>query len=242
MDEIKSGRRTMSDAIRTAHRYHRYSYYKIARFLGTRVAEVGCAWGIYTTLLLEDGKTVLGLDLDSECIESCRDRFKGGDASFILGDITSPEALEQLKQFIPDTVLMMQVLEHIEADTDMLSRLRRGCPSGCRLVVCTPAFQSLYGPMDSDAGHFRRYTRKSLNTAIERAGWRLDRSFYVNPVGAMGWWVNNRLFARATSLNARHINSQISLFDKFVLPVSRALDRVTSGFFGQTVISTAFVD
>lgn len=229
----------MSRAMGKARRYYRYSLGKVEDYLGDRVVEVGCGWGIYTKLMIEKGRTVLANEIDEECLEYCRSEFKGDRVSFIHGDINQPDCHEIIAEFKPDSILMMQVLEHVRDDLKLLETLA-GLSQPCtRLILFVPAFPSLYGPMDREAGHFRRYTRNSLGKCVSQAGWSVIDSSYCNPIGGIGWWINNRLLSRWTKLNADHINSQIVFFDKFVLPLSKLLDPLTKKLFGQGLVLIA---
>lgn len=229
----------MSSAIYDATRYHRYSFEKIKPFIGEKVLEIGCGLGTYTELMLDYGCTVLANDLDQEAIEICEDKFQGRQVSFVAGDISEPGIIGVINLFQPDSLVMIQVLEHIENDHLLLQTLAGIGHSRTKLVVIVPALQSLYGPMDSDAGHFRRYGKHDLANIVRSTGWEVDYFSYFNPVGAIGWWVNNRLMGRWTSLNSRHVNAQIKLFDRLVLPLSRGLEKLTGGFFGQSLVLAA---
>ena len=230
-----AGRDTMSAAMKDAERYQRYTYHRIEPYLGDKVVDIGCAFGTYTAMILGNGGKVLAMDYDAECIENCKSTLGSLNCEFFQGDISSSLSLERIAAFKPDTIVMLQVLEHIREDGELLRGLFRVMPAGGRLIVTVPAFPSLYGPMDSQAGHYRRYTRHSLRSAATESGWVVEKISYYNPIGGAGWWINNRLLKRWTNLNAGHVNIQISLFDKLILPLSSCLDRFTGRVFGQSL-------
>jgi hypothetical protein len=97
------------------------------------------------------------------------------------------------------------------------------------VVLLVPAFQALFGSLDRELGHARRYTRRSLEVSLRRAGFVVERSFYFNVLGTLGWWVNARL-RRASRIPSR----QLKLFDSLV-PALVAEDRLPLPF-GQSVI------
>jgi hypothetical protein len=60
---------------------------------------------------------------------------------------------------------------------------------------------------------------------------------YFNPIGGLGWWANS--LKRHESLNANDVNAQIRIFDKYIIPLSRAVDPLFRSLFGQSVICVA---
>jgi hypothetical protein len=101
---------------------------------------------------------------------------------------------------------------------------------GGRAVVLVPAFQKLFGSLDQELGHVRRYTRADLSQRMSEAGFRVERTFYFNVVGMIGWWVNARL-----RKVPRIPTEQLGYFDSLV-PILRLEDLVPLPF-GQSVIA-----
>ena len=101
---------------------------------------------------------------------------------------------------------------------------------GGRAVILVPAFQQLFGSLDRELGHVRRYTRTSLSRRMREVGFRVERAFYFNLAGTIGWWVN----ARVRKV-PRIPLAQLRYFDSLV-PVLRLEDRVPLPF-GQSVIA-----
>lgn len=234
-----SGKNTMSAAMKEAYGYHNYIFDKIRPHLAGRICEIGCGWGIYTKMILESGFNVLAIDFDSECIDYCRSELNEEKLTTFHGDISDPATIKEISDFNPGSVLMMQTLEHIEQDRKLLNSLAQAATGGTSLVINVPAFPALYGPMDQEAGHFRRYTRTLLSRCVTESGWRIEKVFFINPIGGIGWWINNRLFRRWTGLNADHINAQITFFNRYVLPVSKVFEVLTKNLFGQSLFLIA---
>jgi hypothetical protein len=95
-----------------------------------------------------------------------------------------------------------------------------------------PAFESLYGPIDRNLGHFRRYSKRAWGKLAESVGFRVRHSRYFNSLGFLGWWVNARILRRE-----RQSESQIELFDRFLVPVLSRLERMIEPPFGQSIFS-----
>ncbi len=74
---------------------------------------------------------------------------------------------------------LFDVVEHIEKDVAFLSELHTALGSGARVYLTVPAFGWLWSPEDAEAGHFRRYTRRSLTEALEVAGFQVEVATYM---------------------------------------------------------------
>jgi SAM-dependent methyltransferase len=78
-----------------------------------------------------------------------------------------------------DLVLALDVIEHLEDDTEALKECQRILRSGGHLVVTVPAFMVLWSPWDEALGHRRRYTAVDLADTATKAGFRIDRLSYM---------------------------------------------------------------
>jgi SAM-dependent methyltransferase len=130
-----------------------------------------------------------------------------------------------------DTILYIDVLEHIEDDRAEMSRAAELLAPRGTLIVLSPAFQQLFSEFDRSVGHYRRYTRASL-AAVMPASLRQVRMRYVDSVGFMASLANRALLRQA--LPSRR---QIALWDRVMIPVSRVLDPVLAHFFGRSVVA-----
>lgn len=239
---LPTGNQTMSSALPRAACYHRYILDRVAPYLGQRIWEVGCGNGQYTPMLLENDREVLATDIDRELLQGVeRQRLRFGrrlDVEYV--DLCAEDTIRECGRWNPDTVLCLNVLEHIERDVDCLQWIRQAVRPTTQAVFLTPALPFLFGFMDDDAGHFRRYTRRSLARAFDSAGWRVGRAFYMNPVGGVGWFVQNRLLPRGDQhLDSPSVNASIEVFDRYCVPLTRLLDPLCARVFGQSVVVTA---
>jgi len=237
------GDRTMSGALPEAVNYHRYLYSKLRPSLGRRVWEIGSGYGQYTSMLLDDGLEVLATDIDAGMLEKLRQREQRAGLSTAPIDLADEASVARCASWHPDSVLCLNVLEHIGEDQRALAWLHRHLAPRCRAVFLTPAHPSLYGFMDSEAGHVRRYTRRTLAGAFEQSGWRVETSFYMNAIGGAGWFVRNRMFPpKSKDLDSPRVNDDIRFFDRWMVPATRALDPVFANLFGQSVVVIAIRD
>ncbi len=113
-----------------------------------------------------------------------------------------------------------------------MRRLASTLVPGGVLAALVPACPALYGPIDRNLGHYRRYTRRSLFELAERTGLSVKKIHYVNFTGFFGWWMNARV-------RPREIQSerQIEVFDRFVVPISSRLEAIMPPPFGQSLFA-----
>lgn len=130
-----------------------------------------------------------------------------------------------------DTILYIDVLEHIEDDRAELARSARRLKPGGHLIVLSPAHQFLFSPFDAAIGHYRRYSRASLLAAAPK-GLPVARAFYLDSLG-MALSLANRALLRAEYPTL----AQIRLWDRAIIPVSRLVDPLFRYALGKTVIA-----
>ena len=121
-----------------------------------------------------------------------------------------------------ETAVMVNVLEHIEDDRQALAQLFRMLRPGGHFVV-VPALQALMSELDLMFGHFRRYHRADLVEKVSQAGGEVKLCRYFDCFGVLPWFLLNKLM-RATAFNPELIH----IHDKFMVPVSRAAERIIS--------------
>ena len=95
-----------------------------------------------------------------------------------------------------DTIVCLNVLEHIEDDAGTLRDFARVLPSGGHLALLVPALPALYGSLDEALRHYRRYEKDALRRLVAEAGFAVEKVRYLNRPGVFGWWLNSRVFRR----------------------------------------------
>ncbi|NCA70771.1 MAG: class I SAM-dependent methyltransferase [Sphingobacteriia bacterium] len=228
--DVKTGAQTYSTAIADADNYTRWILSELQPFFGRSLLEVGLGHGGYRQRL-PTGIEYLGLDIDPDCV--ARAQARHGTDDYLVADVTDPGLAARLSPRGIDTVLCINVLEHIDRDESAVDALLAILPPGGHLLVLVPAFPALYSDLDRMAGHVRRYTFADV-PRLARANATVVRQRYFNAVGGAGWWVNKAL--RHSSLDSSAVNGQIRLFDRFVVPLARGVDHLTRGVFGQSLI------
>jgi len=175
---------------------NRLIYKALRPWLGRRILEVGCGHGNLTEHLLASAD-VVATDLDEVALSRIRASMSGYDNLEIhRWDMLDP--LPVLRAGDPvDSIVCLNVLEHIEDEHGALVNARRILESsGGRLLLLVPAHPALFGPLDEELGHHRRYTKKTLRAALTKAGFRIESLRWLNMLGIPGWWFNARVLRR----------------------------------------------
>ncbi len=221
--------RTVIEMMGDMHAYHRWLYDVARPHLHGHVCEVGGGTGNITQHLLEyESVTVI----EPEPI-SCRGlvkRFADRSNLTVVGTSLERCPCEAVQADSFDSVLSVNVLEHIEDDVAAARTMAALVRPGGHVVAIVPAMNSLFGELDRVAGHYRRYSRSSLRKVFDRAGLRVVRARYFNAVGAMGWLVNSRL-RRCSRMSQGYYRRC-----ERAVPLARLVDRLCPLPLGQSLL------
>ena len=209
------------------------SYFRrhIEPFLGAEVLEVGAGMGGTTKLLCTPRQDAW------ICLEPDADLARGLSQGVERGDLPRNcqvlvGTLDQVsKASVFDSLLYVDVLEHIEDDRRELEQAAAHLKPGGYLVVLGPAHPRLFSPFDRAIGHYRRYTRSSLR-ALTPKGLVLVRSIYLDSVGLLAS-LGNRLFLK----HAIPGPGQVAFWDKVLVRCSRLVDPLLFYSLGKSVLS-----
>ncbi len=213
--------------------YRAYQYELISEHCGPTVLEVGAGLGEFASQFTGLRRHVV-TDVDPEAVRLMAQRFS---------DRPEVEARQLDLAHGPydvqpsvSTVVAINVLEHIEADSDALRSLAGIVEPGGRIVLWVPGYQQLYGDFDRRVGHVRRYTPTTLRAAIVGAGLRPGAVRPVNLLGGMAWWL---------AVKRGGVGSPkpglLRVYDKVVVPTTRFVERRVTPPFGQSVLGVAHV-
>jgi SAM-dependent methyltransferase len=217
-----------------AHNYHRWLYSSIKGALGTRIVEVGAGIGNYTPLLLKHGR-VHAIDPEPAYVSLLRERFSNHESfeaeELALGD-WSAETRARLRQFRPDTFVCLNVLEHVEDDASAVAAMFDCLQPGGQIALVLPALRWLYSPLDARYGHYRRYTKPDvarLTSGLPSVS--TTKCQFLNAAAVPGWWFNHVLMKRL-----RLPQAQTLLFDRTLVPLAAAVERVLPVPFGLSLV------
>lgn len=180
--------------------FRNYNLYRfiLKRARGKSILDIGCGAGHFLNLASERGYLTYGLE-DSKDLIKLSEKIYKKDLGIKQGRVE--DLGFQTKTF--DTIVMIDVLEHIENDQEVLSHIKEKLNTNGRLVILVPAYQFLYGKRDKSIGHFRRYTRKELVSKLEDAGFKVKESRYWNMLGILPYFAAEKIMKKEFVLGFR---------------------------------------
>jgi len=204
---------------------------KVRPYLGRRVLDVGAGAGATAQLLCSDRHELwLALEPDHPRLaEQMRgEKAAGRLPSCVETRVSTLIDIDPHAAF--DTVLYIDVLEHIDDDRGEVSRAAAHLAPGGFLVVLAPAHQSLFTPFDTAIGHYRRYSKKSLLNLTPQ-GVHIKWAGYLDSVGLLAS-LGNRWFLKSSMPTS----GQIAIWDSCMVPISRTLDPILAYSAGKSVL------
>lgn len=221
------------DSLSTIKNYYRWILDEFKPFIGKRVLEVGAGIGTFTNLILESEEIerFFLLEPSQELMDKLKNTFNDNpkiDFIYLCAeDITG----ETIKSLDIDTVIFVNVLEHIKDDVDILRKFSENMKKGSRILIFSPAFHLLYSYIDSIAGHYRRYTKKSLQKRLAAAGLKIIHLQYFNFIGFFTWLIFIK-FLCASDFSKKGLK----LYD-IVIPYLQIVERLIRPPIGQNVMA-----
>jgi glycosyltransferase involved in cell wall biosynthesis len=189
----------------------------LAPYVGERVLEVGAGIGTLTGQFIPR-EFYLASDINPSYLSYLRSYSIGKPYLRVRHiDAGIPSDFAGLEGKF-DTVLMINVLEHVPDEQVALGNIWSSLIPGGRAVILVPQHPALYGTLDHVLDHRERYTRKSLQEGLERAGFHVERIFDFNRFSVPGWWFSGKVLRRKTFSRV-----QLKVL-QMTMPVLRRLD------------------
>ena len=213
------------DSMESAANYNDWVVSLFEPYLSGTICEIGAGTGTITERIAASGD-VIALEPSSIGVRKLSNRFNGDDRISVVQGTA-----EDLRPTSVNSVVMSNVLEHIEDDAGTLSSIFDSLMPGGHLVVFCPAFMFLYTEIDRSIGHVRRYRLAELEAKLKAAGFEVQERRYVNPLGAIAWFIVGKVLRRPQTENGL-----VRVWDRTVVPVTRWVERRVRFPFGQSVL------
>jgi phospholipid N-methyltransferase len=214
-----------------AENYNYWLFSLLKPFLGDRILEIGPGIGNLTKHFIKSAEYLEGIEPNLVCADLLMDSFQGNQ-KFSLQRIKVEDCeVNLLKTKKINTIVCVNVLEHINNDHETLVKLMDILTDNGKLLLLVPAISWAYGPIDASVGHFRRYSLKKLKETMEKAGFDVVFSQYSNFLGLIGWVINSKI-TKAVKQN----DFQIRMFDNLV-PILSRLEKIIIPPLGLSIIA-----
>lgn len=210
-----------------AANWKNYITEKIAPYINGDVLEVGAGIGA-TTKTLNKGRarSWTMLEPDEQMASALRQNIE----QFPSNSVCTQGTIYDVQGRTFDTILYIDVLEHIENDQKELSEAARLLNDGGKLIVFSPAFQFLYSPFDKAIGHYQRYEKASLKKIVPENMQQLSLT-YMDTAGFFASAMN-KIFLRQSYPTLK----QVLFWDRYLVPVSKISDIIFLHSFGKSIL------
>lgn len=223
---------TELEAMAEARNYCRWILDFFAPYLGKRVVEIGAGAGTFSQLLLStDHPSELVLfEPGANLFPLLQQRFGNDPRVHLRPSSFDPSVLDEPV----DSIVLVNVLEHILDDDALLLQIRQSLRPGGRVLLFVPALEWNYGSLDKAFEHHRRYSKLVLRKKLEGAGFRVEHARYVNFLGIASWFLAGRVLRQKT-LRPR----QVRWYDRWIIPWSFKLEKIWEPPIGQSLAAVA---
>lgn len=192
---------------------------------GKRILDLGCGPGLYFDSIMEYAPSVfLGVDQSDRYVQQLERKTANiSQCTTRQVDILDRSQMQNLFDHTFDYTLFFDVLEHIEDDEKTLLHLHeliKNTGSGL-LFLRVPALPCIFGENDRSIGHYRRYTRKSLEALLKRCSFNVETIRYQNIAGIFLWFFIGSILKRPAAVG----RGESRIINAFV-PFLQALERL----------------
>ena len=204
--------------------WRKYIFFQIKKFIKGNVLEVGAGIGSFTNNYKNLPNKITLSEIDQENLSLIKKKFKDENINF-TGDLT-----KNIKRNF-DTIMYLNVLEHIEDDTKEINEAFQKLNPGGFLVILVPAHNNLYSEFDKAIGHFRRYEIKYFrNLKVNNS--KLIKLNFLDSAGYFLYYINKIFFKKEVYPS----KLKIYIWDKFFTPITFILDKILFYKFGKNIL------
>ncbi len=222
------------EAMSFAVNYHKWILEEFRPFLGSDIVEVGAGTGSFSELLLKEKPGNLSLVEPSEMFEHLTrnlSQTKTVTKISLYRSIFLDASDKIFKKTPPDTIIYINVLEHIEDDLAELQTIYQTLEKKGYCLIFVPALMGLYGEFDRMVGHYRRYSKKDLEEKCRSVGFEIVLSKYFDFAGILPWFVKYKIF-RSDKLSP----GAVTIYDKIVVPLARRIEALVHVPLGKNIL------
>ncbi|MCH7928728.1 MAG: methyltransferase domain-containing protein [Candidatus Dadabacteria bacterium] len=220
------------EALKHAKNYYNWIISYFRPYIGRSVVEVGAGIGTFTDFIINNTEQPYTLTL----YEPATNNFQQLEKKY-----SGKEHLKLIQGYFEysghnkyDTLIVNNVLEHIEDDVSFVEDVNKSLVDSGKLLIFVPALDLLYSNFDESLGHFRRYSKNSLTKLLNNQGFKIIMQRYFNFLGVITWYIFFKILRKKT-LSI----SSIRLYDKFVIPVLEKVERIVEPPVGQNLLVIA---
>ncbi len=220
------------EAMSFAKNYHRWILDEFREFIGKNVAEVGAGTGNFSEFLIDSGiENLAAFEPSENMFSQLSEKFKSNKKVSCKNSYFEDQS--HLYNNVFDSIMYINVLEHIENDSEALKHAHQSLRPNGHLLIFVPALKFLFSELDKKVGHFRRYTKGELENVITSSGFNMKTIKYVDIAGIIPWYIAFVLLKKTTT------TSNVSAYDKLIVPIMKKIELNITPPIGKNLIAIA---
>jgi ubiquinone/menaquinone biosynthesis C-methylase UbiE len=210
------------EVIASADKFNHWMYETIKPFSKGNILEIGSGIGNISKFFIEQGARITLSDFDDYYIEYLNKKYSNQKINIISIDLQQENFEQQHtgKKEVFDSIIMLNVLEHIQDDSLALKNCSYLLKPGGNIIILTPSYSFLYSSIDKALGHYRRYSLAELNNILIRNHFNVKKRFRFNALGIPAWFYGKIL--RLKTIPSKEMN-----FYNKLTPIARLIDRIS---------------
>lgn len=223
MGSVQNALKTSGLALVNAKNYTSWQYEHFKKHVGDCILEIGCGLGNITQYLIKDAKYILSVDVKPEAVEFTKQRFLNRANLNVERFDVFAQGLGRYSGIEFNTIVFINVLEHIKDDLGAMRVCREILRKRGKLLLMVPAHGFLYGTLDAESGHYKRYSRGDIVRLARETGFSIRELYLFNFSGALGWFINYCVLKRKNANNSAG-PFQMRWYDKLIVGPSRLVE------------------
>lgn len=216
-----------------AEPYFKWQFGQFTPYIGKRVADIGCGLGNFVKFF-NSTELYLGFELDPELSKIFEEKHKAHNIKLAqCGDITNSAVVQEIKDNKIDSIVCINVLEHIQNDELALRNMIEAVVPGGYVCLLVPAVPCIYGTLDKLDNHHRRYSKKQLLDLLggsQKQRVEIIKCYYMNFIGVFGWFLKGRILKEKT-----HGNENYKIMN-LILPFISSIESIIKPPIGMSLV------
>lgn len=173
-------------------RYSQWMYHTYMNYVGEQVLDIGAGVGNLTKFLVDRCSYVVAADIFDKQIDIMNKRFENNSNFKAINFNILEDNMETLCEYSFDTIICINVLEHLENDLDAILKMKEILPLQGKIIILVPAWKKLYFHMDKNVGHHRRYDKGDLRKLAAQSGMKVINNKYFNFFGIIPYYLKGK--------------------------------------------------
>jgi len=218
--------------------YYNWSLMYLDTTNNKNIWDAGAGVGLLAEQLVNRANTLLLTEYSDTNISILTQKFKNlQKVSVQKCDLTNASVAD-FSNNIVDTIINLDVIEHLKDDEYALKLFYNVLQPNGKLILKTPAHNSLFCDIDRASNHYRRYSKKELKQKLEKAGFKVLKISYMNMIGAVMYFLKGKILKKKNNFSNTFSHKNLQRTNKLI-PFLRAFEKIFPVFFGLSVVVMA---